>query len=234
MQPRFPLDRARLTPIILGIVLILGLGGILSACGPVKPSITMTATATHSSLRPLETATLALSYTAPPLKDEALPTATGTGPNAYPAPSTEATPSATLFITETLPPPSDTPTPDFIQPLRGGKYDDVDPNIAYDPYWVALKNQSTASAYLGTIHASNNAGSEASFRFKGKRFSLGYKRGRGFGTVTVLVDGQSYSFQEEAFDLVWNSPTLSSGDHFVRIIHDSGQAVNLDYILIVE
>jgi hypothetical protein len=232
MQLRFPPDHARLIPIALGAVLILGLGEILSACGPVKPAIPMTTTA--SSLRPLETATLALSYTAPPVKDETLPTATGTGPDAYPGPSAGTTPSATTFLTETLPAPSDTPTPDFIQPLRGGKYDDVDPNIAYDPYWVALKNQSTASSYLGTIHASNNVGSEASFRFTGKRFSLGYKRGRGFGVVTVMVDNQSFSFQEEAFDLVWHSPSLTPGDHFVRIIHESGQAVNLDYILIVE
>jgi hypothetical protein len=59
-------------------------------------------------------------------------------------------------------------------------------------------------------------------------------RGKKFGTVTVIVDGQTFSFQEQAFDLVWNSPTLSPGDHFVRVIHESGESVNLDYVLIVE
>jgi hypothetical protein len=192
----------------------------------------MTATATPSRFGTLEAATSTLSPTAPPLKDETLLTATP--PEASPGPSTETLPLTGTMFTETLPPPTATITPDYIQPLAGGKYDDVDPNIAYDPYWTALKNKSTKNAYLGTIHASNGVGHEASFRFKGKRFSLGYMRGRSFGTVTVIVDGQSYSFQEGAYDLVWNSPSLSPGDHFVRIIHESGEAVNLDYVLIVE
>ena len=112
--------------------------------------------------------------------------------------------------------------------------DDTDPNIAYDRFWTALKNLSTVNEYKGTIHASNRIGSEASFRFTGERFILGYKRGRSFGTVTVIIDNESYSFHEQAFDLVWRSPELSSGDHFVRIIHESGESVNLDYIDIVE
>ena len=110
----------------------------------------------------------------------------------------------------------------------------MDPNIIYDPYWTALKNPSTVRSFRGTIHASDHVGSEASFRFTGKRFSLGYKRGKSFGTVSVLIDGQPYGFHEEAFDLVWHSPSLPPGDHFVRIIHESGESVNLDYIVIVE
>jgi hypothetical protein len=138
-------------------------------------------------------------------------------------------------LTETLPPPSTTPTPDRIQPLQAGtKYDDTNPNIAYDPYWAALKNPSTASSYKGTIHASSDTGSEASFRFTGKQFQLGYKRAKNFGTVTVLIDDQPYSFNEQAFDLVWSSPKLSPGDHFVRIIHESGESINLDYIEILD
>jgi len=54
-----------------------------------------------------------------------------------------------------------------------------------------------------------------------------------FGTVTVLIDGQPYSFHEQAFDLVWRSPQLSPGDHFVRIIHESGESINLDYLEIL-
>jgi hypothetical protein len=232
MQSRLPFDRTRLIPTALGIVLILGLTWILPACVPGRSSIPATTTATPSSFGTPETAAPTLSPTAPALKDETVHTATP--PEAYPGPATETPPLTSTVATETLPPPSETPTPDFIQPLAAGKHDDVDPNIAYDPYWTVLKNQSTKNAYLGTIHASNGVGHEASFRFKGKRFSLGYMRGRGFGSVTVIVDGQSYSFQEEAYDLVWNSPTLSPGDHFVRIIHESGESVNLDYVLIVE
>jgi hypothetical protein len=139
------------------------------------------------------------------------------------------------LITESPPTPSATYTPENIQPLAAGKYyDDVDPNIAYDPYWTALKNPGTANAYHGTIHVSDRIGNEASFRFTGKRFRLGYQRGKYFGTVTVLIDDQPYNFHEQAFDLVWSSPKLSPGDHFVRIIHESGESINLDYILIVD
>jgi hypothetical protein len=33
---------------------------------------------------------------------------------------------------------------------------------------------------------------------------------------------------------VWCSPQLSSGDHFVRIIHENGETINLDYIEIMD
>jgi hypothetical protein len=137
-------------------------------------------------------------------------------------------------ITESPPTPSATYTPVQIQPLPAGKYDDTDPNIAYDAYWSALKNPGTANAYKGTLHTSTGIGNEAFFRFTGNRFRLGYQRGKNFGTVTVIIDDQQYSFHEQAFDLVWRSPQLSPGDHFVRIIHDSGESINLDYIEILD
>jgi hypothetical protein len=233
MQPRFSSNRARLIPIAIGVVLILGLGWILASCD--RSNSPIPATATPSSLSSLKAGMLTQSPSAPYIRDEdePSPTATGTGPDASPGPSAETLP-VTSTLTETPATPSATTTPDFIQSLRGGKYDDVDPNIAYDPYWTGLKNPSTTKAYHDTIHASDRIGSEASFRFTGKRFSLGYKRGKNFGTVTVMVDDQSFSFYEQAFDLVWHSPNLSPGDHFVRIIHESGESINLDYIVIVE
>ena len=137
-------------------------------------------------------------------------------------------------MTENPPTPSATPTPDGFQPLAAGRrYDDTNPNIAYDQFWTALKNPSTVNAYKGTIHASTNIGNEASFRFTGEGFLLGYQRGRNFGTVTVLIDGEPYRFHEEDFGLVWRSPELSPGDHVVRIIHESGESINLDYIEIL-
>jgi len=110
----------------------------------------------------------------------------------------------------------------------------MNPNIVYDPYWTVLKNAGTENAYKGTLHVSTGIGNEAFFRFKGEGFRLGYQRGTNFGTVTVLIDDQPYSFHEQAFDLVWHSPQLSPGDHFVRIIHESGESINLDYIEILD
>jgi hypothetical protein len=109
----------------------------------------------------------------------------------------------------------------------------MDPRIAYDRSWIILKTGGTKNAYKGAIHASVSIGNEASFRFTGTRFRLGYQRGKNFGTVTVIIDDQTYGFHEQAFDLLWSSPQLSPGDHFVRIIHESGESINVDYIEIL-
>jgi hypothetical protein len=233
MQPRPSFDRALLIPIAISVFSILGIGWILLTSF-LGESATP-ATAIPSSFSSPEARTRTPSPSATSTQEETPPTATGTSPDAYPEPSTETPLSPSPFITKSLPAPSATPTPENIQPLPAGKYyDDVDPNIAYDPSWTALKNPGTANAYHGTLHVSDSIGNEASFRFTGKRFRLGYQRGKSFGTVTVLIDDQPYSFHEQAFDLVWSSPKLSPGDHFVRIIHESGESINLDYILIVD
>ncbi len=234
MQPRSSFDRTRLILIAIDAVAILVIGWVLLTKNLGKPAIPPTAI--PSSVSPLETETLTAtqSPSATPTQDEIPPTATETSPEAPLAPPAETLPSTSILITETLPPPSTTPTPDRIQPLRAGKYDDTNPNIAYGMYWTILKNPGTKNAYKGTIHFSDMIGNEASFRFTGKAFLVGYQRGKNFGIVTVIVDDQSYSFDEEAFDLVWRSPQFSPGDHFVRIIHESGQAIDLDYIVILD
>ena len=239
MQPRPPFDRALLIPIAIGVVSILGIGWIFLTSDLRETFIPPTAvpTTVPFDISPLETEAASFYPTARPTRDETPPTitATATRPVAYPGPLNETLPSEGTLITETLPPASATSTPAQIQPLSAGRrYDDTDPNIAYGPYWTALKNPSTVNEYKGTIHASNGIGNEASFRFTGEGFRLGYKRGKSFGTVTVLIDGQPYSFHEQAFDLVWRSPQLSPGDHFVRIIHESGASINLDYIEILD
>ncbi len=232
MQPRSTFDHALLILMAICVVLILGIGWIFLANDTGKSPISPTAI--PSGFSSLEAGTLTPSPATTPTQDETSPTATGTNPDAYPGPPAEILPSATTLVTATLPPPSTTPTPDQIQPLSAGrKYDDTDHNIFYDKYWAALKNPGTKNAYKGTLHFSPSIGNEASFRFTGKQFLLGYQRGRNFGIVTVIIDDQSYSFQEEAFDLVWRSPQLSSGDHFVRIIHETGESINLDYIEIL-
>jgi hypothetical protein len=231
MPPRPSYNHALLTLLALGVVLILVIGWILLTGDPGRSFRPATASSVSFGSFDAKLAT----PTAPSVRDrdEAPPTATTTSPESYPGALVETLPP-TSTLTETPATPSVTPTPIGIQPLQVGKYDDTDPNIAYDPYWMELKNPSTARSYKGTIHASYNIGSEASFRFTGKGFRLGYKRGKSFGTVTVTIDGQSSSFNEQAFDLLWRSPQLSPGDHFVQIIHESGESVNLDYIVILD
>ncbi|MEO7839908.1 MAG: hypothetical protein ABIU06_11205 [Anaerolineales bacterium] len=237
MQPRPSFDRALLIPIAIGVVSILGIGWIFLTSNLRQAFIPPTAvpTAIPFDVRSLDTEVASFYPSATSTQDEPAPTATGTSPEAYPGPLNEKLPSTSTSITESPPTPYGTPTPGRIQPLPAGrKYDDTDPNIAYDRFWTALKNAGTVNAYKGTLHASNDIGGEASFRFTGKGFRLGYQRGKNFGTVTVLIDDQPYSFNEQAYDLVWRSPQLSPGDHFVRIIHDSGESINLDYIEILD
>ncbi len=239
MQPRPPFDRALLIPIAIGVVSILGIAWILSM-SDLGQSIIPPA-AIPSSISPVE-AEPPLSYPAGfPTEEEPPPTDTETSPESYPGPPAETLPSTSTLITESPPTitespptPSATYTPDGFQPLPAGKYDDMDPRIAYDRSWIILKTGGTKNAYKGAIHSSVSIGNEASFRFTGTRFRLGYQRGKNFGTVTVIIDNQSYSFHEQAFDLLWSSPQLPPGDHFVRIIHDSGESINVDYIEILD
>ena len=236
MQPRPSFDRTLLIPVAIGVVSILGIGWIFLT-GALRETLippTAVPTAIPFDVSSLDTEIASFFPSATPTQDETPPTATRTRPVANPGPPDESLPSTSTLITESRPLPSATPTPDRIQPLPVGKYDDKDPNIAYDRFWTVLKNPGTANAYKGTIHVSTGIGNEASFRFTGEGFRLGYQRGMSFGTVTVLIDNQSYSFHEQAFDLVWRSPQLSPGDHFVRIIHESGESINLDYIEILD
>jgi hypothetical protein len=233
MQPRPPFNRELLIPIALGVVSILGVGWIFFTTfrseSPIPPTVEPTAIPFDFSS--LEAGLLTPSPSATPTLEETPPIATGTSADVYPNPPAETLPSVSTLIAESPPALSATPAPDQAPPLQAGKkYDDTDPNIAYDRYWIILKNPGTKNAYKGALHYSASIGNEASFRFTGQGFYLGYQRGRNFGTVTVIIDDQPYSFHEQAFDLFWRSPQLSSGTHFVRIIHESGESINLDYI----
>jgi hypothetical protein len=228
MEPRPPFDRALLIPIAIGVVSILGIGWILST-NDLREALsppTVVPTAVPFDVSSLETEVGSLFPSALPTQDETPPTVTSTR---TPPPSLTPTSTRTPRPTATF-----TPTSNQFQPLPAGKYDDTDPNIAYDRYWTALKNPSTENSYQGTIHMSTGIGNEASFRFTGEGFRLGYQRGKSFGTVTVIIDDQPYRFHEQAFDLVWRSPQLDRGDHFVRIIHESGASINLDYVEILD
>jgi hypothetical protein len=236
MQPHSPFRRELWIPIGVGIVSILGLVWIFLTSDLSESLIPPTL---EPTLIPLDAGPREIEILTPPTLviptlEDTPPTATETRPVAYPGPPAATSPSTGPQITESPLASSAATAPNQPQSLSAAKYDDTDPNIAYDRYWTVLKNPGTANAYKGTIHISTSMGSEASFRFTGQRFNLGYQRGRNFGIVTVMIDGQSYSFHEQAFDRIWRSPQLSPGTHFVRIIHESGESINLDYIEILD
>lgn len=234
MQPRPSFDPELLIILAISVVSILGLGWIFltnyRSQSPIPPTVEPTAIPFEPS--PPETAFPSPTPSAIPTLEGTPPTATGTSLNAYLEPPTETLPPTITLITETQPAPSatPTPTPDPFQPLPAGKHDDTDPNIAYDRNWAFKMNSGTKFSYKGTLHISGSIGNELSFRFTGQQFYLGYQRGRNFGIVTVVIDDQSYNFHEQAFGNIWRSPQLSPGTHSVRLIHESGESINLDYI----
>jgi len=230
MQPHPSFDRELLIPIAVGIVSILGLGWIFLTNYRSESPISSTGepTAIPLDVSPFETRTLPPLPSATTTLEETPPVATGTSPEAYPGPPAETLPSAGT------PPAESQPSPSAIlneaEPLPVGKHDDRHANIVYDRYWAFKMNSGTKYAYKGTLHISSGIGNELSFRFTGQQFHLGYQRGRSFGMVTVMIDDQSYSFHEQAFGNIWLSPQLSPGTHSVRLIHESGESINLDYI----
>jgi hypothetical protein len=232
MQPRPSINPELLIVIAVVFVALFALGWIFWTNYRSPPPVTPTLepTAIPSEVSPLKTRTLPPSPSATPTLEEMPPTATGTSPEAYPGPPAETDPADSTPTIESLPDLDGTPAPGQAQPLAVGKHDDTDPNIAYDRFWTFEMNSGTKFAYKGTLHISNSIGNEVFFRFTGQRFILGYQRGRNFGTVTVIIDNQIYSFHEQAFDNIWRSPQLSPGTHSVRLIHENGQSINLDYI----
>lgn len=236
MQPRPPFDRELLIPIAVGVVAILGIGWILSTSDLSQWLIRPTAepTAVLLDAAPLEIKTLASPLPATRTPKKTTPTTIGTSPDVDSELPVETTSPVSTVITRSQQTPSATSTPEDSQSFTAGKYDDTHPGIAYDRYWAFERSPGTKYAYQGTLHISVSMWSEATFRFTGRRLNLGYQRGRSFGIVTVLIDDQPYRFHEQAFDKIWRSPELSSGTHDVRIVHESGASVNLDYIEVVE
>lgn len=232
MQPRPSFDRELLIPIAVGVVAILGLGWIFltnnRSESPLPATLEPTAIPFEVSPRATERLPASPLATATPEETETpRATATGTSPVSYPGPPAETPLAASTPITESQP----VATADQVEPLAAGKkYDNTDPNIVYDRFWAFKMNSGTKFAYKGTLHVSGSIGNEASFRFTGQRFYFGYQRGRNFGIVTVVIDGETYNFHEQAFGNVWRSPELAPGTHSVRIIHESGESINLDYI----
>ena len=235
MQPRSSFDRELLIPIVVGVVSILGLAWIFLANyrseSPTPSTIEPTAIPFDAS--PFETRTPRPRPSATSTLEETPPTATQTSPVAYPGPPSETLSSASTLIAESQSAPSATSAADQVQPLPSGKYDDTHPDIAYDRHWAFKMNSGTEFAYKGTLHISASIENELSFRFTGKQIYLGYQRGRNFGMVTVMIDDQPYSFHEQAFGNIWRSPQLAPGTHSVRLIHESGQSINLDSIEVV-
>ena len=240
MEYRPPLDRELLIPILIGLISILGIGMIFSANylegTPTPVPIATTVTPFQFRLLATETGTSTPELETTP-SPEIFPTdqlrlaptaATIQGSNTLTAgtPASPATP-----IGRNSPIPSMTSTFHELQSLTTGKYDERDPNIGYFGNWSA--QASSLGAYQGTLYVSTAVDDEADFTFVGKQLYLGYQRGLDFGTVTIIIDNEEEQTFDQRAGNIWVSPELTAGEHSVTIIHESGESINLDYVVII-
>jgi len=224
--------RGLLIPILIGLISMIGIGLLFSL------------DYLNRSRAPVP-----LERTATPFKYLLLATETGTV-----NPELEALPSEEIFSEEIFPTdvifpdplatvpsgirtpttvgsqnPTVIPTVGEIVPMVAGKYDDADVSIEYFGEWTVQTNISTA--YQGTLHVSNIIGNDMAFTFEGRQVQLGYQSVSGLGTLVITIDDEQYVLAQGAGSS-WISPQLTSGLHFMIIIHESGDSINLDYITI--
>lgn len=110
------------------------------------------------------------------------------------------------------------------------RYDNTDPLLDFDGDWESQTN--VADAYQGTLSVSNTIGSDLIFAFTGQQMIIGYLGDTGLGNLLISLDDQDFQVNQST-GREWVSPQLPNTEHFVIIIHDSGESINLDYINVV-
>jgi hypothetical protein len=110
------------------------------------------------------------------------------------------------------------------------KHDNVDQLLQYDGNWVSRTD--VGNAYQGTLHVSNRVGNDVSFSFVGQQIAIGYLGEPGLGSITVSVDDDEFLLNQSGGNR-WLSPQYSSTEHFVILIHENGDTINLDYVEII-
>ncbi|RPJ27669.1 MAG: hypothetical protein EHM33_07150 [Chloroflexi bacterium] len=240
MKNKPPLDRELLIPIIIGVISILGIGLIFSLADldrgqapvPLGPAETpfkylLLATQTSTSKPELEaTASEEILQTAvtmstfvPRTTKESIPSPVGT-PS-----SIETVINDDAFAATVIPPVSEA------LPIDLGKFDDTNPNVEYGGDWSMQTNLGTA--FQGTLHVSNTVGNYVTLSFEGEQMQLGYQSAAGFGSLIITIDEGEYVLDQIA-NGTWVSPQLTSDTHYVIIFHESGDTINLDYIVILD
>jgi len=116
-----------------------------------------------------------------------------------------------------------------------GVFDDSDPGIIYTGAWVQIDD--CEFCYLGDQYLSKELYSSARFTFDGEGITLVNTYAPIFGEIRVVIDDQIEDFinlnsADVQWQKPWSSQKLPPGQHTLAIIHYSGQAINLDGILV--
>jgi hypothetical protein len=110
------------------------------------------------------------------------------------------------------------------------KYDETDEFLEYDGDWVSRTG--VGNAYQGTLSVSNQVGSDVIFSFEGQQIVIGYLGEPGLGSLTISIDDDEFLLNQSAGNK-WVSPQFPAGEHFVILIHEDGDTINLDYVEII-
>ncbi|MBI9044371.1 MAG: peptidoglycan DD-metalloendopeptidase family protein [Anaerolineaceae bacterium] len=125
------------------------------------------------------------------------------------------------------------------------EYDDSDSKFIYfaDPYRGLWKTTTNENATNGNYHRSDDTDSYATFAFEGNRFTLIYNGYLTRGIAELYIDGELLAavnqyvpttVGEMAWQQHWDSPDLGEGQHILKILHKSGQNIDIDGLIIYQ
>lgn len=237
MDKRLFTDRSLLIPIAIGIFSILGIIVILLSVYLDKPQAVVSATRT---VTPFKYLLLATETGVPaPEAETTDPELELTGPEQtfteepeqeFPTFSAAGPPNFTTLTSNTLQSPAAIPATTAAALSISERYDDADSRLEYDGDWV--NETGVANAQQGTLSVSNTIGNDLVLTFVGQQIIIGYLGGSDLGSIVISIDDSEFQLHQ-AVGKEWASPQLDNAEHFVIIIHESGDSVNLDYINIL-
>jgi hypothetical protein len=164
------------------------------------------------------------------LKESTGPVQADPSEDEFPPLPAEASPQANPPVNTSLPGPTTVPATGTAVLNIVDRYDDADPRLDYDGDWVPRTN--VANAYQKTLFVSNTIGNDLILSFVGQQIVIGYLGEPGLGSITISIDDDEFQL-DQSVGKEWISPQLDNGEHFVIIVHESGDSVNLDYINIL-
>jgi hypothetical protein len=234
MEKRFQFDREVLIPLGVAALSTLGIIVVILMISISKPETDIPMEDTPTPFEYLFLGTVTATTTPEPSLAEQLETpATDEAGAALdlqitPTPNIQTSQGGTDSATsESTPDTTVTPTTNPTI-FTAGKFDDIDERIIYDGGWVS---EIVDIAFGETLFISTLTGDIASFTFTGTHFIIGYLEDPGLGTMTVSIDGENQIIDQSA-GFEWLSPELPAGEHSVTIIHETGEIIVLDYIVI--
>ena len=119
--------------------------------------------------------------------------------------------------------------------LSEGTYDDGYSGIYYTGSWIQY-NVSGVSE--GHWHVSTAVGAKAEAVFSGQQISIIFPKNGDLGTFSVYIDDVLVDTVDEyaasiQYPRTWESDTLSSGEHTLRLVHATGTYIILDSLMIL-